>query len=580
MVGQSDAAAGQNAGASSGDSPEADSPDRSRVRASRRISIVWIIPAVAILIGAWLAWSTLAKEGPTITISFETAEGLQAGQSQLKFKDITLGTVRTITLSEDNSHVLVKVATTAAARRLLTDGTVFWVVKPRLFAGSLSGLSTLFSGSYIAMLPGREGQSVKSKFVGLEDPPVLQAAIPGRQFLLKSTRLGSISVGSPVFFRDLNVGEVLGWDIGEMANNVTIHAFVREPFDKYVNDQSRFWNASGVSIKLGGSGVDVQLESLRALLLGGVAFDTPPTAGKPPPSAENHLFPLFASREAADAASYSRKIPLLSYFTGSVRGLAAGSDVTMHGLKVGTVTGVRLTFNPETDKVLARVHYEVEPERVLGVGNLAFQTPEEGAKVLLSKGLRAALQSANLLTGQQMVALEFVPDAPPARLVEEGAAIVLPTQNGGSFSGIQSAAAELLQKVNSIPFESIGQDLGQLVKNLNRISDSPQVKQTLSGMASAMAAAEVTLKNLDKGITPAAQRLPEIAATLQKTLANANGLLSSLDTGYGDNTRFNRDLGRLLVELDDAARSIKALADLLTRHPEALIKGRPQGGVQ
>src|SRR6266481_5118505 len=310
-------------------------------RRSRRLSIIWIVPLVAVAIGAWLAWDTLSKEGPTIKISFDSGEGLQAGQSQLKFKQIVSGTVKSLELAPDNTHVVLTVATTREAKPLLTDKTVFWVVKARLFAGNVSGLETLLSGDYIGMLPA-EGKPQR-EFVGHEDPPILQANVPGHTFVLKAKRLGSISLGAPVFYRDLNVGEVLGWDIADMAEYVTIRAFVREPYDSYVHDQSRFWNASGISIKLGGAGVEVQMESLKALLLGGIAFDTPAAEIRTAITAENHVFPLFADRDAANNASYTRKIQVISYFPGSVKGLAPGSEVTMHGLKVGQVTNVRLT---------------------------------------------------------------------------------------------------------------------------------------------------------------------------------------------------------------------------------------------
>src|SRR6266481_10159453 len=275
-------------------------------RRSRRVSAIWIIPLVAVAIGAWLAWDTLSKEGPTIKISFDSGEGLQAGQSQLKFKQIVSGTVKSLELALDNTHVVVTVATTREAKPLLTDRTIFWVVKARLFAGNVSGLETLLSGVYIGMLPA-QGKP-QHEFIGREDPPILQANVPGHVFLLKAKRLGSISLGSPVFYRDLNVGEVLGWDIADMAEYVTIRAFVRAPYDGYVRDQSRFWNASGISIKLGGAGIDVQMESLKALLLGGIAFETPKAEIHAAVTAENHIFPLFADRDAANAASYTRKI--------------------------------------------------------------------------------------------------------------------------------------------------------------------------------------------------------------------------------------------------------------------------------
>ncbi len=553
---------------------------RAFVRAARRLSVIWIIPIVAVVVGAWLAWNTLSKEGPTITISFEGAEGLQAGQSQLRFRDFALGTVQGLTLARDHSHVLVTVATTREAVPLLTDTTIFWVEKPRLFAGNLSGLSTLISGSYIGMLPRAGGGRAKREFVGQEDPPVLQADVPGSTFLLHSARLNAVSVGSPVFFRDLDVGEVLGWDIDDMAESVTIHVFVRAPFDKYVHDETRFWNASGVSVKLGGAGVEVQLESLRALLLGGVAFDTPRGKSAAAAAAANHAFPLFPNQDTAEGASYSRKIPLVSFFAGSIRGLAPGAEVTLRGLTVGHVTDVRLTYDVTTDAVLAPVHFDVEPERVIGIGKRAYATVAEGVGALLKQGLRASLQSGNLLTGQQVVALEFVHGAPPASVTMDGSSFVVPATNAGGLDSLAASAGELMASVNTIPFATIGKNLGDLTQNLNDIAGGSQLKQMLASMAATMASAQATVENLDKGLAPAAKRLPEIAADLQKTLTNANGVMLSVGSAYGDNTRFERELERLLVQLNDSVRSIQALSDLLTRHPEALVKGRPQGGVE
>ncbi len=526
-------------------------------RRSRRFSAIWLLPLVALAIGAWLAWDTLSKEGPTITISFETAEGLQSGQSQLKYRDIVLGTVKTLTLSDDHSHVLITVATTRQAKPLLTNDTQFWVVKPRLFAGNVSGLSTLVSGSYIGMMPGGATETSKRDFAGREDPPVLETNVPGRTFLLKATRLGSVQIGSPVFFRDLSVGEVLGWDLGDMAESATIHAFVRAPYDKYVEDQTRFWDASGLSVKLGGNGIDVQLESLRALLLGGVAFDMFTAPAQSAESVEGHVFPMFANKEAAQAASYSRKVQLIGYFPGSVRGLAAGADVTLHGLKVGQVTDVQITYDAAKQAIVAPVHFEVEPERIVGIGKRV--APDAGAAIdmLVGQGLRATLQSANLLTGQMLVALEFVPDAPPATVTRENQAFVIPTSDSGSFSSLQASAGELLRKVNTIPFESLGRNLNQT-----------------------LASARDMVQNLDIGLAPTMKKLPDMAAALQKTMTDANRLVLSLQSGYGDNTQFNRDLDRLMIQLNDAVRSIRSLADLLDRHPEALIKGRPAGGVE
>jgi paraquat-inducible protein B len=551
-----------------------------RSRRARRVPVIWLIPIIAIAIGAWLAWDTLAKEGPTITITFDSAEGLQAGQSQLKFLEIVLGTVKSLELAPDHSHVIVTIATTRQAEPLLTDQTVFWVVKPRLFAGNISGLSTLLSGSYVGMLPGATAGKVLRVFTGREDPPVLQAHVPGRVFSLRAAKLGSISVGSPVFFRDLNVGEVLGWDIGNMVRNVTIRAFVRAPYDRYVNDDTRFWNASGVSVKLGATGVEVQMESFRALLLGGIAFNTPDEKADAPMSAENHVFPLFADETTAEAASYSRKIPVVSYFPGSVRGLAAGSEVVMHGLVVGHVTSVSITYDAAKDAIVAPVHYQVEPERIVGVGRRVYATTRDAVEDVLRRGLRASLESASLITGQQMISLDFVKDAPPAPLAMEGEAFMLPSTDGGGFAGLQASLSALLDKVNDIPFKQIGDKLNDLLRATNDIVSGPQLQQALSNLSAALGSAKELVQNLNSGTGPAMRQLPAIATQLQQTLTSVNKLALSVGNGYGDDTQFNRDLDRLMVQTNDAVRSIRALADLLARHPEALIKGRPGGGLE
>jgi paraquat-inducible protein B len=547
---------------------------RATARRSRRISVIWVIPLVAVAIGGWLAWDTWSKQGPTIRISFDSGEGLQAGQSQLKYKDIVFGTVKSLELSPDHTHVVVTVATTHQAKPLLTDQTIFWVVKPRIFAGNVSGLETLLSGSYIGMMPGLAEGKAQQKFVGQEDPPILQANIPGHTFLLKADRLGSISVGSPVFFRDLSVGEVLGWDIADMAEYVTIRAFVRAPYDSYVHDETRFWNASGVSVKLAGAGIDVQMESLKALILGGIAFETPRAESRTQISLENHVFPLFRNRERADAASYTRRIPVISYFPGSVSGLARGSEVTIHGLQIGRVTDVRLEYDPTKDAIVAPVRYEIEPERIVGVGRQVFKTDQEAVEAVLNKGLRASLQSASLITGQQNVALDFVKDAPPATVTMEEGDFVLPTTEGGGFAGLASSANDLLGKVNQIPFDQIGQSLNGILKSVNDMTQGPQLKKALTDLSAMISSAQAMVQRLDT------KQLPQLTAGLEKTLTSANKLVLSLDSGYGDNTKFNRDLDRLMAQTTDAVRSMRALADLLARHPEALVKGRPEGPLE
>ncbi|HEX9524953.1 MAG TPA: MlaD family protein [Reyranella sp.] len=543
----------------------------------RRIPLIWIIPLLTALIAAWLAWDTFSKRGPTIVISFETAAGLTAGQSQLKYKNVVMGTVKSIGISPDFSHVLVTVDTVREAEPFLNDKTIFWVVKPELFAGNVTGLETLLSGSYIGMRPSAEKGTPRHHFIGEQDPPVLQAWAKGTTFKLQSKRLGSISLGSPIFFRDLDVGTVLGWDLGDLASNVTIHAFVRAPYDQYVHNDTSFWNASGLSIKLTGSGVSVEMESLRALLLGGIAFDTP-SDGTQPVAQADHTFPLYASLEMAKSAGFGHQLLLLSYFPGSVAGLEVGADVTLNGLKIGEVTDVNLVYDPQKDRIVVPVHYRVEAGRIGNIAAAQGLNPGTLAAEMVKRGLRATLQSPSLITSGKIIALERITDAPPAELERQGDIFVIPTSEVGGFDSIARSANELLSKINRIDFDRIGKSLVGAASGLDDTINGPQLKKTLAALEKAMIDVQDIAKKLDTDASPALKRLPEIAAQLQSALTQANRLFGSINAGYGDDSRFRRDLDRLLPQITDAARSIRALTDLLSRHPEALIKGRTDTG--
>jgi paraquat-inducible protein B len=550
------------------------------VRKRRRFSLIWAIPIVTLLIAAWLAWDTISKRGPVITVTFTSAEGLVAGTSHVRHKDIDMGLVTSIALTKDLNSVIVTAQMNREATPLLTEHSRLWVVKPRFFAGNISGLDTLLSGAYIELLPSPEGGDPKADFVGLEDPPVLEANEPGHTFLLRANRLGAINVGSPVFFRDLTVGQVLGWDLGDMAESVTIHAFVRAPFDKYVRRESRFWNASGVSLELGAQGVQLQMDSIRALLLGGVEFDTPENASRDSATAADQTFRLYANQEAATNAGFSQRIPAIGYFQGSVDGLAPGSPVTFQGLRIGEVTGVRLAYDPKTDSIIAPVTYEVQPGRIADVSPTAeARGPVENARLLVRKGLRAQLKSVNLITGQMGIALDMVPDAAPAELEMKGDVIVIPTVPG-ELASLSKSVTSLVNKITNLPFADIGAKLDGVLTGVNTTVNNPDILTSVKALESTLQTVQNLAKNLDAGSAPAMKRLPQIATNLESTLTKANALLGSAATGYGDNSSFHRDLDRVLSELVDTARSIRVLADLLTRHPEALVRGRTNTGAE
>ncbi len=553
---------------------------RSKLDHKRRLSLIWAIPVVTLLIGAWLAWNTISQRGPLVTITFETAEGLQASQSHVRHKDVDMGVVEKVTLTPDMKRVQVTVRMNREAVPLLTEGAKFWVVRPRFFAGSISGLQTLFSGSYIDILPSPSTDAaVKHDFVGLENPPVLESDVPGRTFLLKANRLGSLNLGSPIMFRDLEVGEVLGWDVGEMARDITIHAFVREPFDKYVHDNSRFWNASGASLQLGAEGVRLKVESLRAVVLGGIAFDTPDDPQVTGESLTDHQFPLFDTEESASSSMYTRSVPFLADFGSSVAGLTTGSPVTLRGLKIGEVSSVSLVYDQATDNVIVPVRFTLEPERIKLLNLPSGGGLDERMADLVRRGLRVKLESGNLLTGQKQLAMDIYPNPGPGELRKQGDTYVIPVYGAGS-EDVATAAANLVNRLNQIPFESIGKNLDETVSGVNRLVNDKQVGESMTALRRTLASTQALVDNMNRGMTTMNQRLPAIASGLEESVKRTDKLIASVETGYGGDSRFNRDISRLMLQLTDAARSIRVLADLLSRHPEALIQGRSNEGLQ
>jgi paraquat-inducible protein B len=551
---------------------------RSKVEKRRGIAPIWLIPIATVLVAAYLVWHEFNARGPLIEVTFRTAEGLTAGQSQLRFRDVNVGKVETIGLTPDHEKVLIGIRMNKAETDLLTKDAQFWVVKPRFFAGNVTGLDTLISGSYIQVQPGKDTTATAYRFAGLEDPPVRQFDERGRTVQFKTPRLGSLSIGSPVFFRDIQVGQVVSWDLAHMEEYVTVQAFITAPYDKYVTSQSRFWNASGLSVKLGADGVQVQVESLRAVVLGGVAFDNPPPSkdGPFPPVAENQVFTLYADQGAADRALLKRRVPMISYFEDSISGLPVGAPVVFQGIRIGEVTGFDLEWDESSNKLQVPVRFEIEPERIAFTAAVLTRGPLENARILVRDGLRARLASANLLTGQQQISMDIVPDAEPADVTMRGDTIVMPTAPG-AFAGIMDSVNKVLAKVDQIPLAQIGRNLNSSLAGADQLIRSPDIKAAIVSLRGALSSVQDVARRIDQAATPALRDLPATMKTVQEALNNANKLIGSVQRGYGDDSQFNRDLDRLIEQLTVATRSVRTLADQLNRNPDALLRGRSTG---
>lgn len=562
--------------------PASPQPATAVLRRRRGPPLVWLVPLVALLIGAWLVWTTQRERGPTATIAFETAEGLEPGKTRVRYRDVDVGTVEGVEVAPDLSGVRVTVRMVRSAAGYLNRGTRFWVVKPRLGLGGVSGLGTLVSGAYIGVDPG-QGEPT-AEFNGLEEPPLVRSTTPGRRFALTADRLGGLGPGAAISYRGIKVGEVLGYDFTEDWQALTIPIFIHSPYDRLVRPNSRFWNASGIEVSLGSGGPAVSVESLQALATGGVSFDTPAletggldAAGEP--AEEGTQFPLYANQRAAGEARFTHKVSFLVYFDGSVRGLHPGSAVEFRGIKIGEVTDVRLAWDPGTQTVRIPVTLGLEPERIEagngmpGTGQPPVRADEAIMVELVKRGLRAQLRTGNLLTGELIVAFDFFPGAPPAKLERSGDMLELPSQ-ANVLDAATRTATDLMNELANAPIAETVTELRNTIRMVGALVGSPDVQQSVAALRGALGELERTSRTIGGEAAPTIQALRQVAERTATLVTQAERTLESTERVVSTARPAASDLQGLIRELTSAARSIRGLTDYLERHPEALIRGK------
>lgn len=536
------------------------------------ISPIWLFPIVALIIGGWLVFQTLSQKGPTITITFKTAEGIEATKTKIKFREVEVGLVESIAIKKDLSGVIVTAEMKKATGSHLTESTRFWVVRPRIGLQGISGLGTLVSGAFIEIDPGKGGEPQR-EFVGLEEPPLITTDEPGKEFTLVADKLGSYTTGSPVYYRGIKVGEVLGHKMAENRKEIFVSVFIHQPHDQLVRDDSRFWNASGINISIDADGMDIKIESLTALALGGIAFDTPTDLKAGTPSKTGTRFRLHVSEAAVDEAAFSQKFRWILYFTGSVRGLSPGAPVEFKGIRVGSVVDVRLEGDRKSGQFRIPVLIDLEPERMTVIGEggigrvITRDMHTEAIQRWIDTGLRARLKSGSLITGQLFVDMDFHPDQ-KAIIRGDGNYPEIPTIPS-KLEEITRSLTGLLDKVQGLPLEELTVSLTNTVKSAERLLGSEEIPNALKSLDQTLATLNRLMKNVDQNIAPEARSV----------LVEANKTLKTVREALAPDSPLRYDLETTLQELAGAARSIRLLAEYLESNPNALIYGkggRPQ----
>jgi len=534
-----------------------------------RISVIWIIPILAALVAIGIAVQRILSVGPTIIIVFTAAEGIEAGKTFIKYKDVNIGQVTAVRLTNDYKKVEVTAKIEKHAAGLMVQDAKFWVVRPQISLTGVSGLSTLLSGNYIGFEPGTSEQSANI-FVGLDVAPVV-AGQAGREFILNSGDVGSLSVGSPIYYRRLPVGQVTATDLQPDGKAVQIRVFVRAPYDKYVVTASRFWNASGIDVSVGADGINVRTESVVAILVGGISFDVPPFMTPGEAAAEDTVFTLYDDRVAAMKAPDPLAKHYVMKFNESVRGLAVGAPVTFLGLTAGEVTKVGVAFDPVRGDIRPRVEAVFYPERVIELASAkeaalaeAFRQDEQKRRAFIrrmveERGLRAQLKSGSLITGQLYVGIDYHPNAPKVKLDFSQASPEFPTVPS-DLADLEAKVGGIVDKIDRMPLEAIGKDL----------------KKNLESLDQTLTSATKLITNADEQVLPGLKASIE---DLRRTLGAVERAMNNADSSLLQSSApAQQDLRNALQEFTRAARSLRILMDELERQPSSVIRGKTDTG--
>jgi paraquat-inducible protein B len=514
------------------------------------ISLVWIVPIVAVLVGVSLVVHNLMQEGPTIIVNFKTGSGLTANKTEVKYRNVVIGQVTDVELSGDQKSVDATIKLSKQAETFTREDSQFWVVRPRIGAGGVSGIDTLLSGDYIGADIGQADNRAKH-FKGLENPPPITYGEPGKRFMLHAPDLGSLDIGSPVYYRKIPVGQVVTYTLNSEGKGVDIEVFIHSPNDTFVTENTRFWNASGIDINVGANGFAVKTESLSTLLVGGIAFRAPDYSPNDVAAADDKDFELFADQQAALAPPNGKAQYMVLRFDQSLRGLKVDAPVEFLGMEIGRVVGINLDFDAKKRTFPLNVGIVIYPQR-LGQAYKKMLTEfkhdpnDEAAGIRLlgtfvDNGLRAQARSGNLLTGQLYIALDFFPKAEKVAFDATVRPVILPTIPG-SLEQLQEKLESVVDKLNKLPVDRIASNL------------------------------DSNLVELRKSLTQFnAKTLPGV----QNTLADVSKTLQSASSTLAEDSPQREKLTETLDELGRMSRSLRELSDYLGRHPESLIRGRP-----
>ncbi|MCW4151770.1 intermembrane transport protein PqiB [Halomonas sp. 18H] len=541
------------------DNDREDSEHRARASRQAPLSPIWIVPIVALLIGAWLVYDNYASQGPMITLTMDSADGIEAGSTMIKTRNVEVGQIESVSLSDDRSQVVMQARMSEQAEPMLVADTSFWVVKPRIGREGISGLNTVLSGSYLQLEPGRSDEEARS-FEVSDQPPVAAPGAEGLRINLTSQVGNALSVGDPITYQGLPVGRVEKADFDIDNQKMQHRVFIESPYHRLITRNTRFWTTSGIDFSLDSQGINIQVESVEALLGGGVTFGVPDDLPQGDPVSSDTHFTLHPDEQSARQGTFDEYLEYVLLIEDTVRGLSKGAPVEFRGVRIGTVASVPWNFTaPQLDgrdRLAIPVLIRIEPQR-LGIDNQEMDLEEWEArfKRLFERGLRASLKSGSLLTGALFVDLTFDDQRAGEYTAETFVQHdVFPTTSTG-LAQIQSQVTNLLDKLNGLEVEPI---LTGLDDNLS----------TSKAMLEEVRQLTTSVDSLVKD--PQTRQLPANLNTTLKELQSTLQGLSADSPAYRELTDTLDQVRRLMRDLQPAARKI-------SEDPRALLFDTQEG---
>ena len=523
--------------------PQAPQAPVNRPSSHGRFSPVWVIPVVSALLGLWLVWRHYSATGLEITVRFETAEGIIAGKTPVLCRSVNIGTVSEVTLDDSNRGVLVTLAMTRGANRLLVEDSQIWVVRARYSSAGISGLNTLLSGNYIELQPGISKKS-RRDFTGLENPPPTPPGVPGIHFKLMADQAGGLGPGTSIIYKGINVGKLETRAFHPGTGEIEFDAFIDGDYAGLVNPHTRFYNSGGLDLQIGAEGVQLRVGSLESLVTSSVTFTDPdPKDQRARTIADGHTFVLYSSLSDVKKVDFNPTLPYLLLFTTSVRGLSPDAPVEFRGIRVGSVVAASFKYLPSDPEHRVPVLIKIDPAVFtdLPAGDLAATRTFIAQSV--ANGLRASLKTGSLLTGQLFVEFDFQKDAPPATIESVGDYDVLPTIAAAGLDELQAKVGALLDKFNTLPVEKIGENANAA---LAAVKETAANLEKLTGPDGSL---DKTLKNTEK-ITGELSGNKDIAVTLRNLRETSSELNTAI---FGLGVQF-KQVGENLTEATDTVK--------------------------